>query len=136
MVSLLWYRKIDHMTVAEFSFYINIGIALLGLCTVIGGIFAIRKSYSKETSEAMERLNKALDDEIAVLRRRVESLEKDRATQDRVIATIRHLLRQYGLKIVINGDFVTVQDNAGRSKITRIQDKLSSKRPDDDDDVV
>lgn len=122
------------MTATEFSLYINIGIALFGLCALIGGVFAIRKSYAKETSEAMERLNKALDDEIAVLRRRVESLEKDRATQDRVIATIRHLLRQYGLKIVINGDFVTVQDSSGRSKITRIQDKIVVKPPEDDDE--
>lgn len=123
------------MTPNDISLYINIGVAILGLGSIIGGIIAVRKGYSKETAEAMERLNKALDEEITVLRRRVESLEKDRATQDRVLATIRYALRQYGLKITIDGDFVTLRDASGKSKITRIQDKLSITPPDDDDDT-
>lgn len=108
---------------------------VIGVFVVVGGIFAYRNGYSKQTAEIQDRVINALKDEIEVLRGKVEGLEKDRATQDRVVSTIRHVLKQYGLRIVISGDFVTVQDTTGKSRTTRIQNNpATSKAAADDED--
>ena len=123
------------MSPPDFLLYLNI---LLTVGLTIGGIFAFRRGYSKEIGERQAGLIKTLKDEVAVLTDKVSDLEKERATQDRVIATIRYALRQYNLKITIAGDFVTINDN-GKSKTTRIQPitpvkPLASASGDDDDD--
>ena len=121
--------------IQDFSPILNIVLTVL---LAVGGFLAFRKGYSKETEDAMERLNKTLDGEIQVLRRRVDDLERERATQDRVIATIRYALKQYGLRVTIAGDFVTLNDTSGKSKSTRIQpaapvQPLAPTLSDDDD---
>lgn len=111
-------------------------VLLVGL--TIGGFFAFKRGYSKETGEIQERVIDALKDEVSVLHSKVDDLEKERATQDRVIATIRYALRQYGLKVTIAGDFVTLNDMHGQSKTTRIQQPAAVKPlpiVDDDSDV-
>jgi len=60
--------------------------------------------------------------------------------QDRVIATIRYAIKQYGLRIVIQGDFVTINDATGKSRTTPIQTRPAAVKPllpndDDDSDV-
>lgn len=107
---------------------------VISIFVVFGGIMAFRNGYGKQTAEIQDRVINALKDEIEVLRGKVEGLEKDRATQDRVVSTIRHVLKQYGLRIVISGDYVTVQDSAGKSKTTRIQNKPTTSKAADDDD--
>lgn len=127
------------MNVNDTSALVNIVYIVLIGGIVLGGIFAVRKGQSKETQDAMERLNDTLDGEIKVLRRRVDDLEKERATQDRVIATIRYALKSQGLRVTIQGDFVTISDSTGKSKSTHIQDRASVKpivSPDDDDSDV
>lgn len=96
-------------------------VVLAGIA--VGGIFAVRKGQTRETQEAMERLNETLDGEIKVLRRRVDDLEKERATQDRVIATIRYALKHYNLHVTISGDYVTLKDGSGKSMTTPIQER-------------
>ncbi len=105
-------------------------VLLVGL--TLGGILAVRKGFFQEAGQIQETALDALEKEVASLRRKVDDLEKERSTQDQVIATIRYLLKQYGLRITIAGDVVTVSDSAGKSKFTRIQ-KLPVKSPDDDD---
>lgn len=93
---------------------------------VVGGIFAFRHGSTKETQDAMKQLNETLDGEITALRRRVDDLEKERATQDRVIATIRYALKAKGLRVVISGDFVTLSEVAsGKSMTVPVQDRAS-----------
>lgn len=127
------------MTTTDLSPLINIIYLVLLTCIVIGGLFAMRKGYSKEAQEAMKSLNDTLDEEIKGLRRRVDDLERDRATQDRVIATIRSVLKTYNLRVTIQGDVVTINDSVGKSKSMRVQPPASVqpiKAPDDDDDAV
>ena len=109
---------------------------VLVVALAIGGFFAFKRGYSKETGEIQGRLIVTLKDEVKALRDKVDDLEKERATQDRVIATIRYALRQYGLRITIAGDFVTLQDTSGKSKTTPVQSaqvKPIMKTPTDDD---
>lgn len=105
---------------------------------VVGGIFAFRHGSTKETQETMQRLNETLDGEITALRRRVDDLERERATQDRVIATIRYALKSRGLHITISGDFVQLRDATGKTITTPIQDraKVAPIAPSDDDDTA
>lgn len=105
-------------------------VLLAGL--TLGGILAVKKGFFQEAGQIQESVIDALKEEVASLRRKVDDLEKERSTQDQVIATIRYLLKQYGLRITIAGDVVTVNDASGKSKITRIQ-KLPVKHDDDDD---
>lgn len=123
------------MNLQEFLPILNI-VLLIGL--TIGGFFAFKRGYSKETGEIQERVIAALKEEMGILHSKVDDLEKERATQDRVIATIRYALRQYGLKVTIAGDFVTLNDSHGQSKTTRIQQPAPVKSlpvVDDDSDV-
>lgn len=125
------------MNVNDLSPLINIIYIVLIGGIVLGGIFAVRKGQSKETQDAMERLNDTLDGEIKVLRRRVDDLEKERATQDRVIATIRYALKNYNLHVTISGDYVTLKDNTGKSMTTPVQDRapVVPLAPTDDGDA-
>lgn len=108
-------------------------VLLIAACA--GGIWAFKQGYSNEAGKLQESLVGALKDEVAALRRKVDDLDKERSTQDRVIATIRYALRQFGLKVVISGDFVTIQDSSGKTKTTHVQDRAVVKPivPDEDD---
>lgn len=110
-----------------------LNIVLL-VCLFIGGIFAWRRGYSQESNAIQASVIDALKEEVESLRRKVDDLEKERSTQDQVIASIRYLLKTYGLRITIAGDVVTINDSAGKSKITRIPKASAKPAPDDDDD--
>lgn len=111
------------MNMTNFEPVINLIYVLLLIGGIVGGIFAVRRGGSKEVQEAMQRLNETLDGEIKTLRRRVDDLEKERATQDRVIATIRYALKSYNLYVTISGDYVTLRDASGKSMTTPVQDR-------------
>lgn len=110
---------------------------ILTLCAVVGGFFAFKKGYSQEAGAIQERVIEALKDEVKALKSKIESLETERSTQDRVLSTIRYALKQYGMRIVISGDFVTVRDASGKNKTTRIQAlPVPSQALDDDEDAI
>lgn len=121
--------------VTNFLSVLNIVLAI-GLA--VGGLVAWRKGYSKEAGEAQERLIDALEKEVAVVRREMDDLKRERSTQDNVIKTIRYLLKQYGLKVTIGpGDVVTIDDSSGNRKTTRVQQPAPIKpigSADGDDD--
>lgn len=120
----------------DFLPYLNI---VLMLCLAIGGVFAWRRGYSQESNTIQVSTIDALKEEVASLRRKVDDLEKERSTQDRVIATIRYALKSQGLRVTIQGDFVTLADMTGKSKVTRIQERLMVQPAgtiDDDSDAV
>lgn len=98
---------------------------LLSMCTVVGGFIALKKDRSKEAQAIEARVIAAQEKELSVLRREIDNLKEDREVQNRVIATIRHLLKQYGLHIVIDGDVVSVNDQQGGRKVVRIQDRFA-----------
>lgn len=122
--------------VNEFLPFLNV---ILAVGLVVGGFFALRKGYSREAGEAQERLIDALEKEVASVRREVEDLKRERSTQDNVIKTIRYLLKQYGLKVTIAGNVVTIDDGAGMSKTTRVQQPAPIKPltiTDEDNDAI
>lgn len=100
---------------------------ILAIAAIVGALFVFKRGAAKATNEAMELLNDTLNKEIVALRRRVDDLEKERATQDRVIATIRYALKQYRLKITIAGDVVTIHAPNGTSQSVPVQDRAQIK---------
>lgn len=126
------------MSANDLSPLLNVVYLVLIGGIALGGILAVRKGQNKETQDAMKSLNETLDGEIRGLRRRVDDLEKERATQDRVIATIRYALKSYNLHVTISGDYVTLRDSSGKSMTTPVQDRAAIKplvTTDDDSDA-
>lgn len=108
------------MTFQEFSSTLNV---VLTVCMVVGGIFALRKGIFQTSNNLQQTTIETLQAEVASLRRKMDDMDKERATQDRVIATIRYALKSRGLRIIIQGDYVTLKDNTGKSLTTPIQDR-------------
>lgn len=114
---------------------------VLSVATVVGGLFAFKRGRNKEAQEIESRVITALEKEVKVQRDRIEdlehkieALERERTTQDSVISAIRHLLGQQGLRIIISGKYVTLENSDGKSsKITRIRDQTKLKPIDDEE---
>lgn len=108
--------------------------SLLSIGITVGGlVVALRSGFSKGASEIQERVIAGLKDRVTLLDQKVEDLEEDRKRQNSVISTIRYALKQRGLKIVIEGEFVTLSESGKNSKVVRIQDRATIE--DDETDV-
>lgn len=105
---------------------INAVYAILLIGSILGAFFVGRRGRTKEINDASIQLNATLNAEIEALRRRVADLEHDRNRQYDILDTIRYALRQEGLSIVINGEFVSLLKPGVPSKITRIKNRLTS----------
>lgn len=120
---------------SEFLQGLNLISIVFIVCAAAGGILIGRRSRNKEINDATTQLNETLEKEIEALRRRVSDLEQDRNKQYSILDAIRYALRQYGLRVVINGEYVSLIDNTGQNKITRIRPKKQvTPTPQDDDD--
>jgi hypothetical protein len=108
---------------------------VLSIGITLGALFiALRGGYSKAAGEIQERVISALKQEVEVLNKRVEEMEKDRDRQDHILSTIRYALKKEGLRIAIDGDYVTIsQASSKSSKITRIQDRKAQLDNDETD---
>jgi hypothetical protein len=110
-------------------------LAFITLLLTVGGFFVLRQGYAKQAAEVEDRVIKALNVEIATQERKIKALEKDLDRLRRILDTIRNILNRRGWKITIDGEIVTLEDNTGKSNITRIQDRIpKSTTPGDDDD--
>lgn len=107
-------------------------LAILNLIVLVagsfGGVLAFRSSMANAERAVQERVIVALKDEIEILNRKY-------ARQNSIISTILYALKQRGLKIVIEDDFVTLSEAGGKSsKIMHIQDR-TALLDDDETDV-
>ncbi len=113
------------------------GLYILFLCAaLVGAFFVGRRGRTKEINEASAQLNETLNKEIEALRRRVADLEEDRNRQNDILDTIRYAMRQEGLSVVINGNFVSLIKPGAPNKITRIRSRkkpVAPSREEDDD---
>ncbi len=105
---------------------LNVFYLLLSCASLVGAFLVGRRGRAKEINEAATQLNETLNREIEALRRRVADLEKDRNRQYDILDTIRYALRQEGLSVVIDGEFVSLLKQGAPNKITRIRSRVSS----------
>jgi hypothetical protein len=102
------------MNIPEFLPYLNI---VLALALTIGGFFAFRQGYSKEAGRIQEKVIAAQKEQVETLERQIVGIDKETKRLNRVIATIRYALKRRGLHIIVNGDFITVVDEATKSQV-------------------
>ena len=91
------------------------------LALLLGGILAYHHGFTRTVSEVQERVIHALQSEIGSLQDRIEALEKENTRLSHVITTIRSALKKRGLHVTIDGELVSIHDQAGQlTQTTRI----------------
>jgi cell division protein FtsB len=89
---------------------------VLALCVTVGGIFAIRNGQQVQLVKFQKDTNDALRDRIEALEGKISDFEKENVIQRHVIDTIVSALKQRGMMVTIDGDMVSIVDNAGTSQ--------------------
>ena len=92
------------------------------LCLAIGGYLAIRSGYGKQTSEMQERAISALTAQIEAQKAQITSLEQKILRLERLLETVQETLSRRGLRIEINGEFITlIDEGTKRSNTVKIR---------------
>ncbi|GAC1568812.1 MAG: hypothetical protein NVS3B14_19600 [Ktedonobacteraceae bacterium] len=108
-------------------------VATFGL--IVGGLLAYHHGFARTASEVQERVIHLLQSEIGALQDRIGALEKENTRLSHVIMTIRASLKRRGLHISIDGELVSIQDQAGHlTQSTRIQGGKNSSRKQDEEE--
>ncbi len=97
---------------------------LITLALVAGAWAAYQHGFARTADEVKARVISAMQHEIDALKDRLEALEKENQRLSQVISVIRSVLKQRGLQISIDGELVSIQDQAGCcTQATRIVEK-------------
>lgn len=99
------------------------------LVMTIGSIIAFRQSYSKQVIAMKNEM-------ISTLQAEITALKKEQERQKRQIVTMRYAFKEQGIRIKINGEFITLTNTyTGRKKILPIQEEIQQiEREDTRDD--
>jgi 2,4-dienoyl-CoA reductase-like NADH-dependent reductase (Old Yellow Enzyme family) len=84
--------------------------AFLTIAGIIGGYWAFKTGMNRTASEIQEHVINAMEQEITVLRARLEDLETENKRLDQVLYTLCEALKKRGLVVTIEGSMVTVSD--------------------------
>jgi hypothetical protein len=95
--------------------------AFLTITGIIGGYWAFRSGLSRTAGEVQEHVINAMEQEIAVLRGRLEDLETENKRLEQVLYTLCEALKKRGLIVTIEGSMVTVSDGHDTQTV-RIQE--------------
>jgi nitrogen fixation protein FixH len=107
------------MNFTDFFSLILPGMAgFFAIIVTIGSVVAFRQSYSKQVLLMKNEMIKTLNDEIA-------ELKKEQARQKRQIATMRYAFKEQGIRLKVNGEFITLTNTrTGQRKILPIQEEI------------
>ncbi len=107
------------MSVPNFLSYLS---TVLVVCVTVGGFFALRQGYSKQTNEIQERIITALKTQNEIQAAQIAACEKEIARLKRIVSTIQYALKRRGVRIEIDGEGITFIDNqAGRTHTIQMQ---------------
>lgn len=82
----------------------------LTIASIIGGYWAFKTGLNRTASEVQEHVINAMEQEITVLRSRLEDLETENKRLEQVLYTLCEALKKRGLIVTIEGGIVTVSD--------------------------
>jgi hypothetical protein len=103
------------------DFFTGILPAAAGFFAVVmtvGSIIAFRQSYSRQVILMKNEMINTLNDEI-------EALKKEQARQKRQIATMRYAFKEQGIRLKVNGEFITLTNTrTGQRKMLPIQEEI------------
>jgi nitrogen fixation protein FixH len=107
------------MNFTDFFSLILPGMAgFFAIIVTVGSVVAFRQSYSKQVLLMKNEMIKTLNDEIA-------ELKKEQQRQKRQIATMRYAFKEQGIRIKVNGEFITLTNTrTGRRRIIPIQEEV------------
>ncbi len=115
------------MNLADLLPYFQLVLAACAIVgTVIGSIYALRFGYTKSAQDIQIRVITALKDENETQVKKLDDLNKDVERLRRIIDTIRFALRKRGLRITVNGDFISFYDVQTRT--TRTTDMRTTEQ--------
>ncbi len=103
--------------VASFLPYLS---AALGLFLTIFALFALPRIAARQLSDIQTKVIEAQKSQLDTMEERVAQLEKEDERNKRVLATIRYALKQRGLFIRVNGDYITLVDR-GKERIVQLR---------------
>lgn len=123
--------------IANLLNYLNV---VLAICFVVGGFFAMRKGFFKDSAAIQEQTINALKVRVETLEKQAESDAKQLARLRQILSTVRHALKLRDLYIQIEDDFVTLIDANGKSGSTQVPNIARVRpvklTPIDDDDTA
>jgi DNA-binding protein YbaB len=107
------------MNFTDFFAWVLPGMAgFFAIIVTIGSVVAFRQSYSKQVLLMKNEMIKTLNDEI-------NELKKEQQRQKRQIATMRYAFKEQGIRIKVNGEFITLtHTRTGRRRIIPIQEEV------------
>jgi hypothetical protein len=105
---------------------------ILSLAALAGGILAFRSGYSKQASEIQEKVIDALKTQNETQATQIVACEKEIGRLKQIVVTIQYALKRRGLRIEIDGNAITLIDEAV-SKERTVQIQITDKPEDDKD---
>lgn len=97
--------------------FIPVVSTILAICVTVGGLYAVKQGYSKESGEAQGRLITSMKAEMDILRDRIVDLEKRNTELEIRQETIIVALDKKNIKVTIDGTMVTIVDRQGSSSM-------------------
>lgn len=104
-------------TLNGLSGLIGVLLALLGL--IAGGFYLSKSGANAAQQSALT----AMQEEISILRSRIDDIKEDNARQKQIVQTICAALEIEGIIITITGDMVNIRNKGGTTTTARIQNK-------------
>jgi hypothetical protein len=97
---------------------------LITLALIAGAFVAYHHGFARTADEVKARVISVMQHEIDALKDRLAALEKENLRLSQIISTIRAALKLRGLQITIDGELVSIHDQAGHiTQATRILEK-------------
>lgn len=95
--------------------YINTALYIV---TAIGGVYAFVRAKKSETIRIQNDTIQAMQQQIEVIKAKLDDMEKENSRLKQIIETIQFALRAKGIHITIDGDMVEISEQKKRSSIS------------------
>ena len=99
---------------------------ILPMVVTLGTALAFRQSYAKSIGQIQTQV-------IAALKEQNETLQQQLMRNNRIMAAMRYALKEIGLHITVNGEFVSVYNaRTQRKKVIQLQPSSREQKGEED----
>lgn len=116
---------------ANLSTILSIVSFIFTIALAIGAIFAFRAGYSRQANEIQGTIIDALKTQNEAQERQIASCEKEISRLKKVVGSIQYALKRRGIRIEIDGDMITLVDEAIPGHERTVQIQIADRFPDD-----
>ena len=104
-------------------------LAILSICGVIGGFFAMRAGYFQQAGRAQELSIDAMRGHIETQKLQISALEKRVEKHEGALDALQVLLKPYSLHFEINGGTVRLIEDGMRGRASTVE--IHIEKPDE-----